>query len=90
MQVAEAMHYAHEQGRDPPRPQAGQRPARPQGRPKVTDFGLAKKLEGDSGLTHTGQVMGTPSYMPPEQAEGRTESARWPTSIVWARSSTAC
>ena len=42
-----------------------------QGRPKVTDFGLAKKLQGDSGLTHTGQVMGTPSFMPPEQADGR-------------------
>ena len=43
----------------------------PQGQPKVTDFGLAKKLQADSGLTHTGQVMGTPSYMPPEQAEGK-------------------
>ena len=39
--------------------------------PKVTDFGLAKKLQADSGLTHTGQVMGTPSYMPPEQAGGK-------------------
>src|SRR5262245_51063298 len=41
-----------------------------QGRPRVTDFGLAKKLQTDSGLTSTGQVMGTPSYMPPEQASG--------------------
>ncbi len=39
--------------------------------PKVTDFGLAKQMHGNSDLTGTGQVLGTPSYMPPEQADGR-------------------
>ncbi len=39
--------------------------------PKITDFGLAKKLEGNSTQTRDGSVMGTPSYMAPEQAEGR-------------------
>jgi WD40 repeat protein/tRNA A-37 threonylcarbamoyl transferase component Bud32 len=44
-----------------------------QGSPKVTDFGLAKNVEQDSGLTATGQVMGTPAYMPPEQASGKID-----------------
>lgn len=38
--------------------------------PKVSDFGLAKQLNSASELTGTGQILGTPSYMPPEQAEG--------------------
>jgi tRNA A-37 threonylcarbamoyl transferase component Bud32 len=39
--------------------------------PRVTDFGLAKRIEGGAELTGTGQVLGTPSYMPPEQAAAR-------------------
>jgi len=41
------------------------------GTPKVTDFGLARRLEGDSELTLSGQVIGSPNYMPPEQAEAK-------------------
>ncbi len=42
------------------------------GVPKVGDFGLAKLLDSDSARTFSGQVMGTPSYMAPEQAEGHS------------------
>jgi tetratricopeptide (TPR) repeat protein/tRNA A-37 threonylcarbamoyl transferase component Bud32 len=41
------------------------------GTPKVADFGLAKWLDGESGLTRTDHVLGSPSYMAPEQAEGK-------------------
>jgi eukaryotic-like serine/threonine-protein kinase len=43
--------------------------------PKITDFGLARQLDSDSGETLTGMVMGTPSYMAPEQASGRAHEA---------------
>ena len=42
------------------------------GQPRITDFGLAKRISDDSGLTATGQVLGTPSFMPPEQVKGET------------------
>jgi WD40 repeat protein len=41
--------------------------------PKITDFGLAKKLDSGSGQTATGAIMGTPSYMAPEQAAGHSK-----------------
>ncbi len=43
-----------------------------EGGPKITDFGLAKRLDADSEQTHTGAIMGSPSYMAPEQAWGQT------------------
>jgi predicted Ser/Thr protein kinase len=71
--VAHAVHHANEAGvihRD-------LKPANvlvtPDGRPMVTDFGLAKQVKGDSNLTQSGSALGTPSYMAPEQARGRVK-----------------
>src|SRR5262249_17746634 len=50
--------------------------------PKITDFGLAKRLD-EAGDTRTGAVLGTPSYMAPEQAEGKVKEVG-PLSDVYA------
>ena len=44
------------------------------GEPRITDFGLAKRMDEDSNQTKSGAVMGTPSYMAPEQAGGKSET----------------
>ncbi len=68
-QIAIAIHYAHCQGilhRDLKPSNVMVDAATDQ--PRVTDFGLAKRLDGESSLTVTGQMLGSPSFMPPEQA----------------------
>ncbi len=69
--IAEAIHFAHQRG-------TLHRDLKPQNvlidaddQPRITDFGLAKIMNDDSRLTQSGVVMGSPSYMPPEQAAGR-------------------
>jgi hypothetical protein len=71
--LAQAVHYAHTQG-------IVHRDLKPanillagDGTPKITDFGLAKRLNDDQERTRTGTVMGTASYMAPEQSLGRNQ-----------------
>ncbi len=69
--IAEAIHYAHQCG-------ILHRDLKPSNilmdqsdQPHVSDFGLARQMKGDSDLTLSGQVLGSPNFMPPEQAAGK-------------------
>jgi serine/threonine-protein kinase len=73
--LARAVHHAHECG-------IVHRDLKPSnvlltrtGIPKITDFGIAKFLDGDGGLTHSGVIIGSPLYMSPEQATGKAHAA---------------
>jgi hypothetical protein len=73
--LARALHYAHQMGvihRDlkPPNVLLDE-----EGEPRISDFGLAKIIGEDRDLTRSGQVLGTPAYMAPEQAQGRASQA---------------
>ena len=76
--VCRAIHYAHDCG-------VLHRDLKPsnilidrEGNPYVSDFGLAKRIDVDSTLTPSGAFLGTPSYMPPEQAGSGSSGRREP------------
>src|SRR5256884_6667848 len=71
--LARTVHYAHEHGILHRDIKPGNILVDTKGEPHLTDFGLARLLETKSTVTHTMDVLGTPSYMAPEQASGRNE-----------------
>src|SRR5436309_2514382 len=68
--VARTVHYAHEHGILHRDIKPGNILLDAKGEPHLTDFGLARLVESESSVTHTLEVLGTPSYMAPEQAAG--------------------
>src|SRR5436305_187853 len=68
--VARTVHYAHEHGILHRDIKPGNILLDAKGEPHLTDFGLARLVESESSVTHTLDVLGTPSYMAPEQAVG--------------------
>ena len=83
--IADALHHAHEQG-------VVHRDLKPanimidgDGQPHLMDFGLARREAGEVTMTIDGQVLGTPAYMSPEQAQGEAPHGRSPQRRVLAR-----
>jgi serine/threonine protein kinase/WD40 repeat protein len=79
--IAEAIHYAHAQG-------ILHRDLKPSNvlidaddQPRITDFGLARRLHGEFGVTVTGQVLGSPAFMPPEQTTGKSARVGPPSDV---------
>ena len=79
--IAQTVHFAHQHGVLHRDLKPGNVLLDEKGNPHVSDFGLAKRLDQDSDLTQTGTIMGTPSYMAPEQARGQRQSVTTATDV---------
>jgi serine/threonine-protein kinase len=79
--LAQAVQYAHDRGIVHRDLKPGNILLTDDGIPKIADFGLAKRMDDEGSHTKTGTVLGTPDYMAPEQAEGKTRDIGPPTDI---------
>src|SRR5215831_15749771 len=79
--VARTVHYAHEHGIVHRDIKPGNILLDAKGEPLLTDFGLARLVEAESTVTRTKEVMGTPSYMAPEQAVGNNAAVSSATDV---------
>jgi TolB-like protein/predicted Ser/Thr protein kinase len=79
--VARTVHYAHEHGILHRDIKPGNILLDAKGEPHLTDFGLARLVESESSVTHTLDVLGTPSYMAPEQAMGNNSAVSSATDV---------
>ena len=79
--VARTVHYAHEHGILHRDIKPGNILLDAKGEPHLTDFGLARLVESESSVTHTLDVLGTPSYMAPEQAVGNNAQVTGATDV---------
>lgn len=79
--IADAVHYAHQRGILHRDLKPGNILLDDDDQPHVTDFGLAKRIEGTDQLTRTNAIIGTPSYMAPEQALGNNKEVSVATDV---------
>jgi serine/threonine protein kinase len=75
LKIAEALHEAHEAGVTHRDMKPGNIMMGLDGKPFITDFGLARRETGEITMTVEGRILGTPAYMPPEQAAGKAHNA---------------